>query len=128
MDYGIYAVGILVVLVSAGVGAWYLRGAQRGDGAGFFSPRYRRLMVTERLSLEGGRRLVIVRRDDVEHLLLVGGPIDLVVETNITPARDDRDGRADILDLSREAMAGEPSFSVPREPTLTVVPPKPVAQ
>ena len=28
-------------------------------------------------------RLVLVRRDDVEHLIIVGGPVDMVVETGI---------------------------------------------
>src|SRR5213083_2225871 len=40
------------------------------------------------------RRLVLVRRDNVEHLLMIGGPSDIVVEQNIvravpvTPPRD----------------------------------------
>jgi flagellar protein FliO/FliZ len=34
-------------------------------------------------SVDGRRRLVLVRRDDVEHLLLIGGPTDVVVESNI---------------------------------------------
>jgi hypothetical protein len=29
------------------------------------------------------RRLVLIRRGDVEHLLMIGGPTDVVVETNI---------------------------------------------
>ena len=29
------------------------------------------------------KRLVLVRRDDVEHLIIVGGPVDMVVETGI---------------------------------------------
>ncbi len=40
--------------------------------------------------IDGGRKLVLIRRDDVEHLLLIGGPIDLVIETGIPaepPAR-----------------------------------------
>ena len=33
--------------------------------------------------MEGGRKLLLVRRDDVEHLILVGGPVDVVIETGI---------------------------------------------
>lgn len=47
------------------------------------APRPRRLAFVERALLDGGRKLVLVRRDGVEHLILIGGPIDLVVETGI---------------------------------------------
>jgi hypothetical protein len=43
----------------------------------------RRLAFIERAYLDGGRKLLLIRRDDVEHLILIGGPIDLVVETGI---------------------------------------------
>ena len=36
------------------------------------------------------RRLVLVRRDNVEHLLLIGGPTDVVVEPNIDRPRPQR--------------------------------------
>ncbi len=34
-------------------------------------------------AVDGRRKLVLIRRDDVEHLLLIGGPTDVVVEQNI---------------------------------------------
>jgi flagellar protein FliO/FliZ len=43
----------------------------------------RRLAVVEIAALDGRRRLVLVRRDDVEHLLLIGGATDLVIERGI---------------------------------------------
>jgi len=43
----------------------------------------RRLSVVEILPLDAKRRLVIVRRDGVEHLLLLGPNGDVVVETGI---------------------------------------------
>lgn len=45
-----------------------------------------RLAVVEMRPLDGRRRLVLVRRDEVEHLLLVGPERDVVIETGI-PAR-----------------------------------------
>ncbi len=43
-----------------------------------------RLGVTDFFNLDrNGRRLVIVRRDNVEHLVLVGGPNDVVIESGI---------------------------------------------
>jgi len=56
-------------------------------GGGRKSPR--RLKIVETLAVDPRRRLVLVRRDGVEHLLLVGGSTDLVVDTSATPAGDD---------------------------------------
>jgi hypothetical protein len=36
------------------------------------------------------RRLVLIRRDDVEHLIMTGGPVDVVIETGIAaPLREE---------------------------------------
>ena len=43
----------------------------------------RRLEIIESLAIDPRRRLLIVRRDDTEHLLLLGFNEDVVVETNI---------------------------------------------
>ncbi len=45
----------------------------------------RRLAVVEAMAVDSRRRLLLVRRDGVEHLLLIGGPQDVVVETAIAP-------------------------------------------
>ncbi|MBN9074243.1 MAG: flagellar biosynthetic protein FliO [Rhizobiales bacterium] len=45
--------------------------------------RKTRLSVMDATAVDSHRRLVLVRRDDVEHLLLIGGANDLVVEQNI---------------------------------------------
>ena len=45
----------------------------------------RRLSVQEVLSLDSKRRLVLLKRDGVEHLLLLGLNDDVVVETGIVP-------------------------------------------
>lgn len=46
----------------------------------------RRLAIMEVRMIDARRRLVLVRRDDVEHLLLLGPDKDVVVESGI-PAR-----------------------------------------
>ena len=43
-----------------------------------------RIAIVERTVIDPKRRLVLIRRDDIEHLLLIGGTQDLVVETGIT--------------------------------------------
>ncbi|MER9586051.1 hypothetical protein [Mesorhizobium sp. M0276] len=45
--------------------------------------RKTRLAVMDATAVDSHRRLVLVRRDDIEHLLLIGGPTDLVVERDI---------------------------------------------
>jgi flagellar biogenesis protein FliO len=42
-----------------------------------------RLSISSVIRVDPKRRLVLVKRDDVEHLLLVGGEADLLVESNI---------------------------------------------
>ncbi|MAN79272.1 MAG: hypothetical protein CMM77_11590 [Rhodospirillaceae bacterium] len=44
----------------------------------------RRLGIVEVTPLDGRRRLILVRRDDTEHLLLIGPTSELVIETGIT--------------------------------------------
>ncbi len=45
--------------------------------------RARRLDVVDVYDLDRERQLVIVRRDNIEHLLLIGGPNDILVEATI---------------------------------------------
>lgn len=45
--------------------------------------RKARLAVMDAAAVDANRRLVLVRRDDVEHLILIGGTTDLVVERDI---------------------------------------------
>lgn len=44
-----------------------------------------RLQIVESLPLDLKRRLVIVRRDDTEHLIVLGATSETVIEQNITP-------------------------------------------
>ncbi len=57
-------------------------GAGRGMGRG----RHHRLELLETVVLDARRRVILIRRDEVEHLLLVGGPADLVIENGISTA------------------------------------------
>jgi flagellar protein FliO/FliZ len=42
--------------------------------------------VIDYASVDGRRRLILIRRDNVEHLVMIGGPTDVVVESNIVRA------------------------------------------
>lgn len=45
--------------------------------------RQPRIAVMDSASVDARRRLILIRRDNIEHLILVGGPSDVVVEQNI---------------------------------------------
>jgi len=47
--------------------------------------RQRRLAIVEVLPLDAKRRLVLLRRDGAEHLVLLGLSGDIVVEHGVTP-------------------------------------------
>ena len=48
--------------------------------------RQPRLGLVDAFSLDGQRQLVLVRRDNVEHLVMIGGPNDVLVELQINRA------------------------------------------
>ncbi len=78
-----FVIAFVFVLLLIGAAAWLVRrfGATRIDAAA--RGRQPRLAVIDSAAVDGRRKLVIIRRDNVEHLLMIGGPSDVVVETNI---------------------------------------------
>jgi flagellar protein FliO/FliZ len=82
----------VVVLGLIGLAAWLVRRfASNRLGANTQRGRMPRLAVIDAAAVDGRRRLVLVRRDNIEHLLMIGGPTDIVVESNIvraTPSRE----------------------------------------
>lgn len=45
--------------------------------------RLPRLAVLDAAAVDTRRRIVLIRRDDVEHLVMIGGPTDVVIESRI---------------------------------------------
>jgi len=82
-----FFLAFLIVLGLIGGAAWAVRrfGTGRLGGANARG-RQPRLAVIDYASVDGRRRLILVRRDNVEHLLMIGGPTDVVVEPNIVRA------------------------------------------
>ena len=84
---------VLLLLAAAGVGGlWGYRAYLTGDtsltwGNWFGLPPEPRLSVSEQATVDGRRKLLLIRRDDVEHLIMTGGPVDMVIETNIAAPR-----------------------------------------
>ncbi len=88
VSWFLFIVLIAGLIIVAGL---LLRGYMRnqspqGSLLGVFAPRPdRRLEVVEQATIDGRRKLLLVRRDHVEHLIMTGGPVDVVVETGIDP-------------------------------------------
>lgn len=80
---------IVMMLIMAGLAlatVFAVRAYMSGQSPAelFFKPRAEpRLGVVEYANIDGKRKLVLIRRDDVEHLIMTGGPVDVVVETGI---------------------------------------------
>ncbi len=79
-----FFIAFVVVFGLIGAAAWAVRrfGVARLGGQSARG-RQPRLAVIEAGAVDGRRRLVLIRRDNVEHLLMIGGPTDIVVEQNI---------------------------------------------
>lgn len=82
-----FFIAFAAVLALIGITAWLVRrfGANRLGGANARG-RQPRLAVIDAATVDGRRRLVLIRRDNVEHLMMIGGPSDVVVEQNIVRA------------------------------------------
>jgi len=99
-----FFIAFAMVLALIGLTAWLVRrfGANR-LGGGNSRGRQPRLAVIDAATVDGRRRLVLIRRDNVEHLLMIGGPTDVVVEPNIVRAASARDA-------GREPPRNEPAL------------------
>jgi flagellar protein FliO/FliZ len=98
-----FFLAFVAVLVLIGGVAWGVRRyATNRLGTNTNRGRMPRLAVIDAAAVDGRRRLVLVRRDNVEHLLMIGGPSDIVVEPNIVRAMPGRDQMA-----PRPAVSGE---------------------
>lgn len=93
---GEYGLRLVIAVVGVGVGfvcligvLWLLRG-RRGPSPFIRGGRNRqpRLQVLDAAAVDARRRLVLVRRDDVEHLIMIGGPTDIVIESGISAPPD----------------------------------------
>ncbi|TNC07889.1 hypothetical protein FF100_31085 [Methylobacterium terricola] len=105
---------IMVVLLSL-----FALGAKRfargrlslGSNGSTSRSRQPRLGIVDIYELDRQRQLILLRRDNTEHLLLVGGPNDVVVERNIVRAGGNRVS-AELADRS-EPEAPEVPLTLP---------------
>jgi len=117
-------IGLLILLVMIRI----VRGLTFGTFVAGGRNRKARLAVMDATAVDSHRRLVLVRRDDVEHLILIGGPSDVVVEQNIRlvpqarrPVADNHPG--DVVQPQPEVRKAPP-----QPPVAPQAAPRPVQQ
>ncbi|HVV94847.1 MAG TPA: flagellar biosynthesis protein FliO, partial [Hyphomicrobiales bacterium] len=121
-----FLIAFVVVLALIVLVAWVVRSLAWGRTTPKtpYRPRQTRLGVVDAYSVDGRRRLVLVRRDNIEHLVMIGGPNDVLLESRIVrqPARET--ALAAPAMPAPAAMPGMPAAArAPAEPTPRVGPP-----
>lgn len=82
-----FLVAFVIVLLLIGATFWLIRRFGTTPlGTTSSRGRQPRLAVIDATAVDARRRLVLIRRDNVEHLVMIGGPTDLIVEQNIVRA------------------------------------------
>ena len=87
-----FAAALIFVLCLMGGLALVLRRIKDGQLPGTMGAK-RRLKIVEILPLDARRRLVLLRRDSVEHLVILGTDGETVIETGIESPQDGADER-----------------------------------
>src|SRR5580693_2349817 len=91
--------------------------------------RQPRLGLVDAFSLDGQRQLVLIRRDNIEHLVMIGGPNDVLVESQINravvPVRESNQA-SPLLVPSTPARRAE-AAALPASPAVAPAIPKPPA-
>ncbi|HXG79665.1 MAG TPA: hypothetical protein VNJ31_10045 [Methyloceanibacter sp.] len=85
LDTLVLAVAAILFVVALGaLTVWAFRTFFGRSGQhGLLRPREKRLAVIETAQIDGRRKLLLIRRDDTEILVMIGGPVDMVLETGI---------------------------------------------
>ncbi len=91
---GAYGGRLVIAVVGVGIGLLVLIGVlwlirSRSGPSPFVrggKNRQPRLQVLDAAAVDARRRLVLIRRDGVEHLIMIGGPTDIVIESGISTA------------------------------------------
>ncbi|CAH1676182.1 conserved hypothetical protein [Hyphomicrobiales bacterium] len=110
---------ILVLLALLGLFVRQIKGGRlRLHGQAGGRQRQPRLGVVDTYDLDRQRQLILIRRDNIEHLIMIGGASDVVVETNILRSG----GRAVAPSY---AEAGAPDRPLPPFETLSPAEPMP---
>ncbi|KPH08197.1 flagellar biosynthesis protein FliO [Rhizobium acidisoli] len=129
LDDVVGAYGSRFLLAAGGVGLallllilvlWVIRSRAPSPFVRGGRNRQPRLQVLDAAAVDARRRLVLVRRDDVEHLIMIGGPSDIVIESRILPAAAGQPETAD----RPQPVEQRPVSPLARPETPPVSPPR----
>ncbi|MGC4407447.1 hypothetical protein D4A92_18435 [Rhizobium rosettiformans] len=81
------ALGVSLALLCLFIVLWLLRNRAPSPFVRGGRNRQPRLQVLDAAAVDTRRRIVLVRRDNVEHLVMIGGPTDIVIESGIGDER-----------------------------------------
>lgn len=121
MDVLLYAKYIVVLLFVLGLIGLISYGIRR---FGFVpvaekpKANKKRLAISQAIGLDAKRRLILIRRDDKEHLLLLGPDGDLVVESNISATHTKKLDAADNSVEDDVIISSKNEAEVANEPRL----------
>lgn len=121
-----FVIAFVAVIALIALTAWLVRrfGASRLGGS-TARGRQPRLAVIDAAPVDGRRRLVLIRRDNIEHLLMIGGPSDVVVEANIVRASTRDTGRGPSAEPVARTLPVETGMAWPLQPEPAPVIPSP---
>jgi flagellar protein FliO/FliZ len=80
------------------------------SGTSLLRGRDLRLGVVATASVDGHRKLILIRRDTVEHLFMTGGPVDVLIETEIEGQQPLGPPLEDVI-IARAETRPAPDFS-----------------
>ncbi len=104
--------GVAVALLVLVAILWLVRNRAPSPFVRGGKGRQQRLQVLDAAAIDARRRIVLIRRDGVEHLVMIGGPTDIVIESGIG-------------DTSRIAAPAQPIASATPVQTITAPEPAP---
>jgi flagellar biogenesis protein FliO len=115
-----FALGVVLILIVLGL--WALKLLTRA-GDNLARGRHKRLEIVDTAVVDGKRKVMIIRRDNVEHVVMTGGPQDLVIESGIEAAEPQPERRAPQRPAAPAAAAGRPA-----DMTTPIMPDRPVSR
>jgi flagellar biogenesis protein FliO len=124
-----FALGLVIVLIIFGL--WLLKLLSAASGR-LGRVNEKRLVVVDTANVDGKRKVMIIRRDNVEHLVMTGGPQDVVIETGIPvpepqPMRRPMTARA-AAQAATPAPAPAAKSAEPADIAAPIIPERPVTR
>ena len=89
LDYFRFLLALLLVVGLIGLFAFFLKRLGLGSVRAPTLGKRRRLSIQEVATIDARHKLVLVRRDDQDHLILLGSTTDLLIESCILASEYD---------------------------------------